>query len=211
MNRKRIITIAVLIAVLSAGFVSAQEDSLVDRAVKKYLRGDYSGAIDDFERSLEMEDNQKARKLLYKSIVEEGKRRHNNGEYKSALLYLERAGGMNPDDFEVAGLLKDIRNKLNIADKSEKESSVAVDMLQEKVDKERQEKDTYRKKVNSLASDRDKVSKELRQAQAELESANIRIEELKETSKKRQKLTMMIMGTTGLLIVFMGTSGSCRT
>jgi tetratricopeptide (TPR) repeat protein len=204
MSSRRSLLIMAAIIMLLSGIVYSQSDDMVDRAVKKYLRGDYTGAIDDFERSLEIENNEKARQLLYKSIVEEGKRRFNNGEYKSSLVYLERAAGINPDDYEVAGLLKDLKVKLNISDKAKKESGVAVDMLQEKIVSERRAKDSYRKKVNSISAERNKIADNLRKNESELETAKLLVEELKDTSRKKQKLTLVIMGSTGLLIVFLG-------
>ena len=84
-----LLAVLILFAIYKAAFT--QTEDLMDRAVKEYLRGDYIGAIQDFERVLELEDNDKAKKLLYKSIVEEGKRQYNNSEFEAAKQHFERA------------------------------------------------------------------------------------------------------------------------
>lgn len=198
---KKLLGILVLVVVSRVAF--AQTDDLMDRAVKEYLRGDYMGAIQDFERVLEMEDNEKAQKLLYKSIVEEGKRRFNNGELEIAKQYFEKAKEADPKDREVIDLLSEINKKLKIRTKSEIESGVAVDLLQKQVKKARAEKSTYRSRLNSLTSQRNRFKKDLEEYKNKLQESQAKIEQLADTAGKKQRsLSLLVSLGGGIFFVF---------
>lgn len=193
MNNKKIINIVlVLFAVYKVTF--AESGDLIDRAVKEYLRGDYIGAIQDFERVLELENNEKAEKLLYKSIVEEGKRQYNNSKFKDAKQYFERANEIQPDNSEVINMLSKVNKKLGAKAVSEKESRIAVDALQEKVEKERTQKNVFRNRLNSLTSERNRLKKDLKEHKEKLQKSLGEIEQLTDTIRKKQKKLVFLFG-----------------
>ncbi|MFH1414578.1 MAG: HEAT repeat domain-containing protein [Elusimicrobiota bacterium] len=201
MNKRRIICIFSVILFCGA-YLFSQSDDLMDRATKEYLRGDYAGAIEDFERVLELDENDNAKTLLYKSIVEEGKRRAGNNQLEKAKMYFERALGLNPDDWEVKKNLEEVNDKLGGISKSQKETGAAVDVLQEKINKERQANSSYQNRINSLASEKKKSEKELQEYRKKLEESRIEIEELaKEAIKKQKYIGIFLLAGSVVFIV----------
>lgn len=201
MNKK---LLGILLLTVMCRVAFAQTDELMNRAIKEYLRGDYIGAIQDFERVLEMEKNEKARNLLYKSVVEEGKRRLNGGELESAKQYLERAKEINPDDREMVDLLSEVNKKLGSRTKTKIESKAAVDLLQQQVKKIRTEKNTYRSRVNSLTSQRDKFKKDFQANKKKLQESQAEIEQLADTARKKQKSLNLLVYLGGAIFVVFG-------
>ncbi len=180
----------------------AQTDELMDRAVKEYLRGDYLGAIQDFERVLELEENEKARRLLYKSIVDEGKRRKSSNEFDKAEEYFAKAFRINPNDREVADLLSEVGKKLGNVSAAKRMSGAAVDILQDKVAKERKEKITYKGKLKNIVFQRDKLKNELNDYKKKFEES--RNEVIKQTNLSRKKQN--IFSVIALIIVVLFTA-----
>jgi tetratricopeptide (TPR) repeat protein len=197
-------TTAILAFLTITALVHSQSEGILDRAIKEYLRGDYIGAITDFDRVLEMDPaNDKAQTLLYKSLVEEGKRNYDNGKLAVAKPYLERAVGLNPSDREVSGILRDINNKISSKDKSKKNNKVAVEVLQEKVARERKQKTSYRNQLGSLKTQRDRLKGELSAYKTKLQESQTEIEKLADDAGKRQKtLTLLIVVGAVTFVVF---------
>lgn len=199
MNKQIIILFIIVFGVCLSGF--AEDPDLMDRAVKKYLRGDYTGAIDDFERVLELGENEKAKTLLYKSIVEEGRRKYSNGEYENAVEYLERAQGINPADRQVADLLSESNKKIRTAIKLEKESKVAVDILQEKITKEKNEKNSYRKKIGRISQEKKKLQKNLEEYKDKLDKSRAEIENIRNEAVRGRKIFIIFFATGGVVFI----------
>jgi tetratricopeptide (TPR) repeat protein len=179
------------------GVVFCQTDELMDRATREYLRGDYLGAIQDFERVLELDENEKARRLLYKSLVEEGKRRFINNQFEESKKYLFRALEINPGDPEVMDLISQADAKLGV--KPEKKPEPRDDRLydlQKQIERERAAKNSYRSKLNSLASQRDKLRAKLKINEDKLKTAQENIQGLEEAAKKK-KWPFTLVGILG--------------
>ncbi|MBN2406400.1 MAG: HEAT repeat domain-containing protein [Elusimicrobia bacterium] len=198
----RTILIAAAAAVLAWGTLSAQDDELMDRAVKKYLRGDYVGATEDFTRILELEpSNTKARQLLYKSVFEEGSRRFNNSEFAEARKYLLIAEEMDPTDTRVIELLKETDRKLGLSQKKIEAAESSVKDLQVKIERERSSRNEYRKQITSLESERDELRKEIDENRKLMDESRRKIEEYEGIIIKKQK-TLFVTALSVVLLFF---------
>ncbi|MFC2061263.1 HEAT repeat domain-containing protein [Elusimicrobiota bacterium] len=192
MNKRIIILSIAVFFIHSLSF--AQTDELMDRAVKEYLRGDYIGAIQDFGTILDIEENKKAEQLLFQSLVEEGKRSLSSERYEEARGYFERAKKLNPEDGEVKMFLAKVKEK--IGDKPTKiqaKPEPAVAVLKKQVT---QERGTYKRKINSIAIERDKYKDEVEKNKKQMEEAKLQMEELRKSGQKSKTLLIifMIMG-----------------
>lgn len=190
-NKTILLAVLILFAIYKAAFT--QTEDLMDRAVKEYLRGDYIGAIQDFERVLELEDNDKAKKLLYKSIVEEGKRQYNNSEFEVAKQHFERALEIESGAGELISLLYKVNKKIEPEPEPRKsEQEVEVYILKKKVEEEQTKKNTYRSKLNRLVNQRKNLKDQLGKSDKNLQLAQTKIEEIENKAAKTKKIVSVL-------------------
>ncbi|MFW6172413.1 MAG: HEAT repeat domain-containing protein [Elusimicrobiota bacterium] len=210
MKKNKIISLVFLLVIGCFCSLLAQTDELMDRATKEYLRGDYMGAIEDFKRVLEMEENEKAEKLYYKSLVEEGKRRFNNGEMEKAKQYLQQAWKIKPGSSEVKDILRDVNEKLGLVSQ-EIEPEKEIEKLKQQLSRERSAKSSYRGRLNRLSAENRNLEKEIEQSKKQLEEAGKKIESLGREGKQRNKLLLifgiiggvLFLGLGGIIIIFL--------
>jgi len=194
------IILTFLFSSLVAFNIFAQTDEIMDRAVKEYLRGDYLGAIEDFKRVIEMEENEKAQKLLYKSLVEEGKRRFEKSEFKQAREYFIQAEQIDGLDEETKEMLETSQAELGIKPEKEKKQE-AADELQKRIQREKAVKNQYISRYNSLLSQRNTLKAELEKSREELKEAQMKIKALGEKSEKTAKY-ITVAGVSAGIVAF---------
>ncbi len=176
MKKNKIIGLIIVFSFVAA--VSyAQTDEVMNRAVKEYLRGDYNAAIGDFERVLEDEENPKAKQLLYKAIVAEGKRHYERKDYSEAEKYLRRGENINPGDNKVKNLLSKIYKAKGISQKGNS-SEEEIKELKKAVSSQRSQTSKYKGTVNSLVSQRNNLRSELKKREEDITAARTKIENL---------------------------------
>ncbi|MDA3793381.1 MAG: HEAT repeat domain-containing protein [Elusimicrobia bacterium] len=173
-----VITVLLFLPVL----VCAQTDEIIDRAVKEYLRGDYSAAIGDFERALDEGENPKARQLLYKAIVAEGSRYYKKEDYEQAKKYLLQAKDINPQDTEVQNMLSEIYKATGIS-KSGNAPEKEIQNLKTAVASQRAATSKYRNTVNSLVAQRNNLRNEIKDREKEISDAQTKVEKLEKNLK----------------------------
>ncbi len=176
-----------LVIFFPVGVTFAQTDDLMDRSIKEYLRGDYIGAIEGFERILEMEENPEAQRLLFRSVVEEGKRHFENENLDRAREYFLRAQNLDSNDMEVQNYLEQLTEE-------EEEEPVQpasppdtgpdreelIEELRGQIARERRAKNEYRRTVNSLTAQRDSLRSSLTETENKLAQTEERLELLEQ-------------------------------
>lgn len=182
--------------------VFCQADELLDRAVKEYLRGDYAGAIQDFERVLEMEDNEKAKKLLNKSLLEEAKRQINLKKYEEAKINLEKSLEISPEDTEAKKLLNNVKEYFKKEATEKEKEQKNTEKLLEKVVDERKEKESFKNRANVLRRQKKKIEKELNEYKEKLKENEDKIAQLTEHYEKKRKgfNTILLIGMAVILV-----------
>ena len=203
-NRKFFIIIALFMTMAARCY--GQNEEIMDRGIKQYLRGDYLGAIEDFERILEMGENEKAGKLLYKSYMEEGKRRFSGGSYEEAKKYLIRAGALNPSvsDREVTDLLDEIDKKLGVTKKAAPAAPEELEVLQTQIKREQSSRTEYKNKTDNLTYRNNQLDSELKASAVELKAAQEKISLLEKKSAISKKTGIVIICVIFVIALVLG-------
>ncbi|MEA3505947.1 MAG: HEAT repeat domain-containing protein [Elusimicrobiota bacterium] len=205
---KKILTMVFVLLLLPAA-LCAQTEEIMDRATRKYLRGDYVSAIEDFERILDEEENEKARRLLYNSIVAEGRRLYEGEQYRKAKEYLLRAQNLNSGDSEVESMLEKVNSALGTAPEKPGPEPAEIEELKSAVNRQRSETARLQSTVNSLVRQRSNLRNEVEKRNQELAAARSEIEKLEsdveETGSRFSLLGILAGGIVliGGFILFM--------
>ncbi|MGM0441184.1 MAG: HEAT repeat domain-containing protein [Elusimicrobiota bacterium] len=188
--QKHLYLILVLLFLVSPlNLVFAQDDGLMDRAIKNYLGGDYQGAIQGFERILENEDNPEARRLLFKSIVEEGKNNFENENFEKAKEYFLRAEELYPDDEEVKNYLEELEEGEDKEPEEKQESSGSpadsnleelIVELRNQISRERAAKNRYRNTINTLSTQKNSLEESLNTTKEKLAQTESQLKSMAE-------------------------------
>ena len=124
MKHKFTVVLAVFfISQVFLGTAYAQQsdvDMLFNKGLQKYLRGDIKNSIVDLEKAIKLEpNNDKVKKFLVKSLVEQGTKYYDEKDYVSASPLLKRAYELTPSD---AGV-KDIYLRVDSSLKAQQEEA----------------------------------------------------------------------------------------
>ncbi|MGM0568076.1 MAG: bacterial transcriptional activator domain-containing protein, partial [Elusimicrobiota bacterium] len=197
--------LAGLVLFLLSGGAFADEE-IIERGIRRYLRGDYQAAIEDFSRALELEEDEKARQLLVNSLIEEGRNNIERGEYEKAAELLSRADEMSPSQ-ETSDLLEEARKQAGLLEEEEAEEeeepreaqpSPELTELRNALRRERQAAAALRNRLGAAEKQRDELNDSLEDARQEILSFEEKISQLEEKDSQRQGRFFKI----GLILAF---------
>ncbi len=185
-------------------------EEIMDRGLRRYLRGDYGAAIEDFSRVLEIEENERALRMLRNSLVEEGRIRISRGEYERAVELLSRAQEISHSR-EAQDLIEDAKEQIAPPPTPQPAPAPAppapdrgrIDELQAALRSERQASAALRSRINALDQNNSALQSRLDDAAADLREAEKRIDELREEAEggRRSLLLIALSGGAGALVV----------
>lgn len=109
-----------IIVLFYSGYLFAQSTKnvelkqYIESGTGKYLRGNYTAALTDFEIALEMQpDNRQTRELLSKVIIEGGTSCYSKQQYKQGLAILEKGRRLLPENTQIIELYELIKKQLS--------------------------------------------------------------------------------------------------
>ncbi len=183
-------------------------DEIMDRGIRRYLRGDYQAAIEDFTRVLELEENERASRLLVNSLTEEGKNSMGRGDHERALVLFRSANEIEPSR-EISDLITEAEEAAGLAEPTpapstpSPEPSPRIAELESQLRRERQAAATLRNRLNTMEAQRNELNRQLERTSEELSEASGKISRLEDETRgdRRSLFLIALAGGGGALIV----------
>ncbi len=194
--------IILVFTVFSAGH-SAVSD-ILERGIRRYLRGDYTEAITDFERVLEIEDNPRARRLLYNSYLEEGKAHLERERQSRALEYFRKALEADPEGEEARELIDAVEAEVSPPRPAAPDPAPELRELREQLSAQRSANASLRNQINRLTAQRDTLQQELSSVQGEIEEYSAQIEALRDRGERSGRILLYGLSGGGVLFLLVG-------
>ncbi|NLB34815.1 MAG: hypothetical protein GX817_03235 [Elusimicrobia bacterium] len=196
--------VAALLIFLPLSGAEAAVTEILDRGVASYLKGDYPPAIKDFERVLEMEDNERARRLLHNSYLEEGELLFNRGRFEEAREYCIRALRLDQESSAAESLLRRAEEKIESEATPEPPPPPAPDPaiknLQREAAAQRSANTSLRGQISTLRAQRDSLSAELKVLKEKLEESSEDMKAVEDRAHRNTRLLLYVAG--GILAIF---------